>query len=129
MHNVTVNTFISPWFITLFTTSHQYLRDEKDNSELTIRILDSFIVSGWKGVMTVGVALLHNFEDVLMTKKFDAMMEFLINDILKSEFFQNSNMDKLEKYFENIKIQKNLIKNIEFEFIQDEKLNDTNKDK
>ena len=128
MNNVTVNTFVSPWFITLFTTSHQYLRDEKDNSELTIRILDSFIVSGWKGVMTVGIALLHNFEDTLMNKKFDAMMEFLINDILKSEFFENKNRDKLEEYYENIKIQKSLIKNIEFEFLQDEKLNEVNKD-
>ena len=126
MNNVTVNTFVSPWFITLFTTSHQYLRDEKDNSDLIIRILDSFIVSGWKGVMTVGIALLHDFEDTLMNKKFDAMMEFLINDILKSEFFENKNRDKLEEYYETIKIQKSLIKNIEFEFLQDEKLNEVN---
>ena len=124
MHNVTVNTFMSPWFITLFTTSHQFLRDEKDNSSLLVRILDSFIVSGWKGMMTVSIALLHNFEDTLMNKKYEAMMEFLINDMLKSEFFANENKDKLEEYFENIKINKNLIKNIEFEFVQDEKLNE-----
>ena len=124
MHNATVNTFMPPWFITLFTTSHQYLRDEKDNSSLLVRILDSFIVSGWKGMMTVSIALLHNFEEALMNKKYEAMMEFLINDMLKSEFFANENKDKLEEYFENIKINKNLIKNIEFEFVQDEKLNE-----
>ena len=127
MHNVTVNTFMSPWFITLFTTSHQYLRDDKDNSNLIIRVLDSFVVSGWKGVMTVSIALLHNFENTLMNKKYEAMMEFLINDMLKSEFFENKNKDKLEEYFESIKIKKNLIKNIEFEFIQDEKLNEISK--
>ena len=102
MHNVTVNTFMSPWFITLFTTSHQYLRDDKDNSNLIIRVLDSFVVSGWKGVMTVSIALLHNFENTLMNKKYEAMMEFLINDMLKSEFFENKNKDKLEEYFESI---------------------------
>ena len=123
-HNVTVNTFMPPWFITLFTTSHQYLRGEKDNLNLIVRILDNFIVSGWKGVMTVSIALLHNYEDTLMNKKYEAMMEFLINDILKSEFFENKNKDKLEEYFESIKIKKNLIKNIEFEFAQNEKLNE-----
>ena len=127
MHNVTVNTFMSPWFITLFTTSHQYLRDDKDNSNLIMRVLDSFVVSGWKGVMTVSIALLHNFENTLMNKKYEIMMEFLINDMLKSEFFENKNKDKLEEYFESIKIKKNLIKNIEFEFVQDEKLNEISK--
>ena len=123
-HNVTVNTFTPPWFITLFTTSHQYLRDEKDNLNLIVRILDNFILSGWKGVMTVSIALLHNFEDTLMNKKYEAMMEFLINDILKSDFFEEKNKEKLEGYFESIKIKKNLIKNIEFEFAQNEKINE-----
>ena len=122
-HNVDVNNFLPPWFITLFTSSHQYLRNEQDNTNLIIRILDNFVVSGWKGMMSVGIALLHNFEEVLMNKKYEAMMEFLINDMVKSEFFENKNKDKLEEYFETIKINKNLIKNIEFEYIQEEKLN------
>ena len=127
MHNVTVNTFMPPWFITLFTSSHQYLRKEKDNTNLIVRILDNFIVSGWKGMMTVGIALLHNFENILMNKKYESMMEFLINDIVKSEFFENKNKDKLEEYFETIKISKNLNKNIELEYVLDEKLNEINK--
>jgi hypothetical protein len=129
MHNVTVNTFMPPWFITLFTSSHQYLRDEHDNMDIVLRILDNFIVSGWKGMMTLGIALLHNFENTIMNKKYEAMMEFLINDILKSEFFENKNKDKLEEYFQTIKISKNLIKNIELEFAQDEKLNEVSKQK
>ena len=124
MNNMTVNTFVSPWFITLFTSSHQYLRNEQDNTNLIVRILDNFIISGWKGMMSVGIALLHNFENTLMNKTYEGMMEFLINDILKSEFFENKNKDKLEEYFENIKINKNLIKNIELEYVQDEKLNE-----
>ena len=119
--NATANTFLPPWFITLFTSSHQYIRD---NINIMVRILDNFITSGWKGLMIVGIALLHNFENTLMNKKYEAMMEFLINDILKSDFFQGKNGDKLEEYFETIKINKNLIKNIELEYIQDEKLNE-----
>jgi hypothetical protein len=127
IHNMTVNTFVPPWFITLFTTSHQYLRNEQDNINLIVRILDNFMVSGWKGMMNVGIALLHNYENDLMNMKYEAMMEFLINDILKSKFFENNNKDKLEEYFENIKINKNLIKNIELEYVIDEKLNELKK--
>ena len=127
MHNMPVNTFVPPWFITLFTSSHQYLRNEQDNINLMVRILDNFVVSGWKGMMTVGIALLHNFEETIMNKKYEAMMEFLINDIVKSEFFEDKNKDKLEEYFENIKISKNFIKNIELEYVQDEKLNEVKK--
>ena len=122
--NATANTFLPPWFITLFMSSHQYIRD---NIKVMVRILDYFITSGWKGLMIVGIALLHNYENTLMNKKYEAMMEFLINDILKSEFFEEKNIDKLEEYFEVVKINKNLIKNIELEFIQDEKLNNANK--
>ena len=124
MNNVTVNTFVPPWFITLFTSSHQYLRNENDNINLIVRILDNFIVSGWKGMMTVGIALLHNYENTVMNKRYDAMLEFLINDIVKSEFFEDKNKDKLEEYFDTIKISKNLIKNIELEYVLDEKLNE-----
>ena len=111
--NATANTFLPPWFITLFMSSHQYIRD---NINIMVRILDYFITSGWKGLMIVGIALLHNFEHTLMNKKYEAMMEFLINDILKSDFFEGKNIDTLEEYFDTIKIvNKKIIKNIELE--------------
>ena len=122
--NATANTFLPPWFITLFQSSHQYIHD---NNNVMIRILDAFVTSRWKGLMNVGIALLHNYENTLINKKYEAMMEFLINDILKSDFFKKENIDKLEEYLETVKINKNLIKNIELEYIQDEKLNDVNK--
>ena len=122
--NATANTFLPPWFITLFMSSHQYIRD---NINVMVRILDYFITSGWKGLMIVGIALLHNYENTLMNKKYEAMMEFLINDILKSQFFEGKNIDKLEEYCEVVKINKNLIKNIELEYMQEQKLNEDNK--
>ena len=122
--NATANTFLPPWFITLFMSSHQYIRD---NINVMMRILDYFITSGWKGLIIVGISLLHNYEETLMNKKYESMMEFLINDILKSEFFKGDNIDKLEEYFETVKINKSLIKNIELEHIQNEKLNEATK--
>ena len=125
-NGVDVNFFVSPWFITLFTGSHQNYKGEQDNSQILIRILDNFIVSGLKSIMEVGCVALHSYENVLMNKRYEEMMEFLINDMLRSEFFSKKNKDFIETFFTN-KISKKLVKNIEEEYYQEQKLNSKNK--
>ena len=120
-NGVDMNFFVSPWFITLFTGSHQYFKDEKDNSQILIRILDNFILSGLKSIMEVGCVALHSYENVLMSKRHDEMMQFIINDMLKSDFFSKNNIDFIENFFTETKISKKLVKNIEEEFNQEEK--------
>ena len=120
-NGVDVNFFVPPWFITLFTSSHQNFKGEKDNSQILIRILDNFIVSGLKSIMEVGCVALHFYENVLMSKKYEDMMQFLINDMLRSDFFSKKNKDYIENFFTN-KISKKLVKNIEEEFHQEQKL-------
>lgn len=122
INGVNVNFFATPWFITLFTGSHQNLRDEKDNKNILIRILDNFIISGWKGMMVVGCSLLHSFEHKLMSMKYEDMLEFLINGMLRSEFFMKENENNLEYYYSNVKISKKLIRNIETEYTQEKML-------
>ena len=126
INSVNINFFATPWFITLFTGSHQNLRDEKDNKNILIRILDNFITSGWKSMMVVGCSLLHSFEIKLMNMKYEDMLEFLINGMLKSEFFMAENQKNLENYFINVKISKDLIRNIEAEYNFEKMLNDKN---
>ena len=120
-NGVDVNFFISPWFITLFTGSHQHFKGENDNSRILIRILDNFIVSGLKSIMEVGCVALHSYENILMNKRYEEMMEFLINDLLRSDFFSKKNEEFIESFFTN-KISKKLVKNIEEEFKQEQKL-------
>ena len=66
-----------------------------------------------------------------MKMKYEDMLEFLINGMLRSEFFMKENQDKLENYFINVKISKDLIRNIEaeysFEKILNEKINNKTK--
>ncbi len=123
-NGVNVSFFLPPWFITLFTSSHRYTRESGDD-QIILRILDNFITSGWNAMMGVGCALLHEYENTLINMKYEVMMEFLINDLLKSDFFSNNNLKNLEEYFNKIKISKNLFKNIEAEYVQDSKLNDS----
>ena len=129
INGVNVNFFATPWFITLFTGSHQNLRDDKDNKNILIRIIDNFITSGWKSMMVVGCSLLHSFEHKLMSMKYEDMLEFLINGMLRSEFFMKENEVNLENYFMNVKISKKLIRNIEAEYSQEKMLNENIKKK
>ena len=120
-NGVDFNYFVSPWFITLFTGSHQNFKGENDNSPILIRILDNFIVSGFKSIMSVGCVALHSYENIIINKRYEDMMKFLINDMLKSDFFSNKNNDFIENFFTR-KINKKLVKNIEEEFHQEQKL-------
>ena len=122
-NGVDVNFFVSPWFITLFTSSHQNFKGEKDNSQILIRILDNFILSGFKSIMEVGCVALHSYENVIMSKNYGDMMQFLINEMLRSDFFSKKNQNFIENFFTETKISKKLVKNIEEEFAQEEKLN------
>jgi len=120
------NYFLPPWFITLFTGSHQHHENEKDdNSNIMIRILDNFITYGWKSLMEFSCVILHFCETYIMNLKYDEMMHFLINDILKSDFFAQKNKELIEKSLDFYKIKKKLIKNIEAEYEQNMKLKDT----
>ena len=129
INGVNVNFFATPWFITLFTGSHQNLRGDKDNKKLLIRIIDNFITSGWKSMMVVGCSLLHSFEQKLMNMKYEDILELLINGMLKSEFFMTENKNNLENYFIYVKISKDLIRNIEAEYNFEKMLNDKNNNK
>ena len=126
INGVNVNFFATPWFITLFTGSHQNLRGDKDNKKLLIRIIDNFITSGWKSMMVVGCSLLHSFEQKLMNMKYEDILELLINGMLKSEFFMTENKNNLENFFINVKISKDVIRNIEAEYNFEKMLNDKN---
>ena len=122
MNGIDVNFFVSPWFITLFTGSHQNFKGENDNSQILLRILDNFIVSGLKSIMEVGCVALHSYENVLMSKRYEDMMQFLINDMLRSDFFSKKNTEFVENFFNETKISKKLVKNIEEEFRQEQKM-------
>ena len=81
-----------------------------------MRIWDLFLFNGCKSILKVGIALLKNFENKIMTLTFEDLLKFLIAELPKSEFFQNSNYDNLMKTYYNFKIESELISNIESEY-------------
>ena len=119
---VDVNCFLISWCITLFTGSHHYLKEKEDNSRIILRIMDFFFLKGWKAMMAIGCAVLHSYENSLIKMGYEEMIQFLINDILKSDFFSSKNEDNIKNIMNNKLISKKLIKNIEDEFLLQSKL-------
>ena len=115
VNNIKVSFFISPWFITLFTDTYLNI-EHRENPKVLLRIWDLFLFSGCKSILKVGISLLKSFEPKIMSLTFEELLRFLISDISKSEFFQNSSYDNLMKTYINFKIESSLISNIESEY-------------
>ena len=115
INNIKVSFFISPWFITLFTDTYLNI-EHRENPKILMRIWDLFLFSGCKSILKVGISILKNFEPKIMTLTFEELLRFLISEIPKSEFFQNSSYENLMKTYINFKIESSLISNIESEY-------------
>ena len=114
-NSITVSYFISPWFITLFTNAFQYIK-EKDKPKVLLRIWDLFLFDGWKSIIKIGISLIKHFETKLLSLSSEDLLQFLINDIIKSDFFSNENFDTLMFISVNMNIEENLMLNIENEY-------------
>lgn len=119
-NSLDVHAFSPSWFITLFVSARPHVK-EAGLPKVIIRILDRFIVSGWKSIIKVCINLLHLYETKLMEMKSETLLNFVINDMIKSEFFNNDNIELFEKTYSNILITRSLITNIEDEFNLDSK--------
>ena len=87
-----------------------------------IRIIDNFILSGWKSNIKIAMKLLNNYESDLMKLKYENMLQFLINDMLKGDFFTEKNITIFEDCIAKKNISKKLINSIENEYAQEEKI-------
>jgi hypothetical protein len=70
------------------------------------------------------LTIIKHFEEDLIKMKYEEMLHFLINDIVKYGFFQSSNIDKFLMIYNNLNIPNILILNLENEFYLDCKIKD-----
>jgi len=113
--NIDVSYFLSPWLITLFTDNYKNIKD-RNNPLILLKIFDSFFFSGWKSIIKIGITLLKNYENKLMNLGQEDLLKYLINNICKSNFFQNEYYDNLILTLENFKLKSYLVNNIENEY-------------
>ena len=113
-NNIKVNYFISSWFITLFTNAYQYIKD-KENPKIILKIFDLFFLNNWKSIIITSISLLKVYEPKIMLFNSEEILRFLINDIIKENYFENANFDRFMYISYNFKIDDMLIENIEKE--------------
>ena len=73
-------------------------------------------------MIKAGLALLKNYESTLIQLKYEDLLHFLINDLLKSGFFNNQNYMTYIALIKKFKIDISLINNLESENIQEQKI-------
>ena len=120
-NNIKVSYFISSWFITLFTNSFQH-NDSKNNPKILLKIWDSFFTDGWKTIIITCLSLLKMYESKIMIFPPEELLHFLIGDLIKENFFQNTNFYKYMYSLFNFRIEDELIDNLEKEFEQKKKM-------
>ena len=117
-NNVFPSYYISPWFITLFT--HSFIGNQ---TKLLLHIFDLFILDGWISIIKIGLMLLKYYQKGLVEMNFEELLNFLINDLKeKYDFFNNNNYEKFLEIYQEIKIPKGLVSNIENEFELEKKI-------
>ena len=125
-NNVSGGYFLSPWFITIFTNSYNEEK-EKDNMEIILRILDLFLLSGWKAIFKIGISLIKNNAKHICSLDYDQLVNYLNNGITHSNFFTNKNLNEIMNISINFKLSNKLINNLCKEFEMKNKLMNKNK--
>ena len=110
-NKITPGFFASPWFITLFTDTF-IDRAEINNKKIIMKIFDLFIFEGWKAIIKVGIALLKFNEIKILKTPMEELLNFLTNDIIKSQFFAKDNLIAISKADFEIKIKNKILEDI-----------------
>jgi hypothetical protein len=72
--------------------------------------------------MKAGLTLLKSYEQNLLQLKYEDLLHFLINDLIRSGFFQNSNYEGFLELYNSFKLKDGLLNNLENENIQEIKI-------
>ena len=109
--NVDGGYFLSPWFITLFTNAFNDAKG-KENFKIMLKIFDLFLLSGWKAIFKIGLALIRYNSIKIFSLPYEQLIHYLNNEIMNSDFFKDENYNELINISINFKISNNLINNL-----------------
>jgi hypothetical protein len=73
-------------------------------------------------MIKAGLALIKNYENTLLQLKYEDLLHFLINELLRSGFFSNQNLDNYLNLVGKFDIDTSLLNNMESETIQEQKI-------
>ena len=110
-NKITPGFFASPWFITIFTDTF-IDKKELNNKKIIMKIFDIFIFEGWEAIVKIGMNLLKFNEVKILKTPMEELLNFLTNEIIKSEYFNKDNLNCVIETELEIIIEKNIMEEI-----------------
>ena len=110
-NKITPGFFASPWFITIFTDTF-IDKKELNNKKIIMKIFDIFIFEGWEAIVKIGMNLLKFNEVKILKTPMEELLNFLTNDIIKSDYFNKDNLNCVVETELEIIIEKNIMEEI-----------------
>ena len=126
INNIKVNYFCTSWFLTMFSNSITIV--ERNNPpKIILKIWDEFFVKGWKAFLTTGLIIMKANEEIIKTLKSEQILQFLVSEVLKTDFFEEVFFDLYLYLNKKFYIKNKLLRNLEAEYTYEKskkKIND-----
>ena len=79
-------------------------------------VFDSFILGGWKAIIKIGMALLKYNEYKILNTPIEELLNYLTNDIIKSQYFAKDNVNEIMNASIKFKINGIILEETEKQF-------------
>ena len=116
INNIKVNYFCTSWFLTMFSNSSLIVEPDKP-PKIILKIWDEFFLKGWKAFLTTGLIVMKINEENISKLKTDDILQFLVSDILKSDFFNDNYFEIYLEMNKRFYIKNKLLRNLEAEYM------------
>ena len=127
INNIKVNYFCTSWFLTMFSNSITIV--ERNNPpKIILKIWDEFFVKGWKAFLTTGLIIMKANEEIIKTLKSEQILQFLVSEVLKTDFFEEVFFDLYLYLNKKFYIKNKLLRNLEAEYTNEKSKKKNNED-
>ena len=115
INNIKVNYFCTSWFLTMFSNSVVIIDQDKP-PKIILKIWDEYFVKGWKAFLTTGLVIMKANEEILKTLKSEQILQFLVSEVLKTDFFEEGFFELYLYFSKKFYIKNSLLRNLEAEY-------------
>ena len=113
VNQIQVSFFSSPYFVTLFTNIYNFHPDNAN--KFLLHTLDDFILEGWCTIFSTFICVLKYFENKILNLSGEELIKFIVNDIGKSDLFNDENYNTFYQLKKKNWINNKLIESLEEE--------------
>ena len=115
VNNIKVNYFCTSWFLTMFSNSLVII-EQNNPPKIILKIWDEYFVKGWKAFLTTGLVIMKANEEILKTLKSEQILQFLVSEVLKTDFFEEGFFELYLYFSKKFYIKNSLLRNLEAEY-------------